>query len=175
MRRASSINCLAGSPIITSCIRTALCAIDHPASSSRTPARLCQAFKGQQQSSTLPNDRLWFGKTDRARDRARCLDILNILKNGLPVSSIGIGPDQARIDNEVIATDQPLGHTTLDCRSEQLAQQAVVAEVAMAVFRELEWSAHRPLAQVCRTSDKLGSDAPRCTTAARNESSCGSR
>jgi hypothetical protein len=49
MRRASSTNCPAGSPIITRCIRTALCAIDPHASSSRKPARLCQAFRGQQQ------------------------------------------------------------------------------------------------------------------------------
>jgi len=40
---------------ITRRIHTALCAIDHPASSLRKPARLCKAFRVQQQEMIGPN------------------------------------------------------------------------------------------------------------------------
>jgi putative transposase len=42
-------SCRAGSSTITTCIPTARWATDHHASTSRKPARPCQAFRGQQQ------------------------------------------------------------------------------------------------------------------------------
>ncbi len=58
MRRVSSTNCLANWPTITGCIRTALCAIDHPVSSLYKPARPCQAFRGQRQFLTFRLNRV---------------------------------------------------------------------------------------------------------------------
>ena len=47
-----------------------------------------------------------------------------------------IGADQARIDREAFAADQPLGHAARDGHFEQLAQQVAVAEAAMPVLGE---------------------------------------
>ncbi len=54
-------DCSAGSLLITRCIRTALCSIDHPASSSCKPARLRQAFKAT--TCSLPKQTRERGRT----------------------------------------------------------------------------------------------------------------
>lgn len=48
----------------------------------------------------------------------------------------GIGPDQAGIDREALAADEPLGDAAPNRRLEQFAQKITVTEAAMPVLRE---------------------------------------
>jgi hypothetical protein len=50
--------------------------------------------------------------------------------------AVGVGLDQAGIDCETVAADQPLGHAAAHDGLEDVAQQVAVAEAAVAVLGE---------------------------------------
>ena len=56
---------------------------------------------------------------------------------------MNVGADEARIDREALAADQPFGHAALDRHLEQVAKQVAVAEAAVAVLREGRVIGHR--------------------------------
>ena len=55
---------------------------------------------------------------------------------------VRIGPDQAGIDREAFAADQPLRDAAPHGRLEQLTQEIAVAESAMPVLRESRVAGH---------------------------------
>ena len=75
-----------------------------------------------------------YSRTDRRVGRDRVpVDLLRPFRRALPV---GVGPDQAGIDREALAADQPFLDAAPDRRLEQLAQEIAVAEAAVPVLRE---------------------------------------
>lgn len=59
--------------------------------------------------------------------------------------AIGVGADQAGIDREALAADQPFGHAAAHRRLEHLAQQIAVAEAAVSVPGEGRVIRHRAI------------------------------
>ncbi len=124
-----------------------------------------------------------FGTTGVAAPKAASSEYRQIFPNRMVASSgachslpgtqalpVGIGLDQAGIDREAIAADQPFGHAALDHRLEHLTQQIAIAEAAMPVLREGRMVRNRRRrARAGRTSGKRGSGEPPRTTAVPNE------
>ena len=67
--------------------------------------------------------------------------------------AISFGADQARINSEAVAADQPLVYATLHGRLKQPTKQIAVAERPCRFLEKVEWLGRRLPVQAGRTSD----------------------